>query len=761
MNAKKIMGAVLVALLAAALFVGAGAAADIEIGPVTTYTDLTNFQIKVSGDDVKPFAAGQTFFAADGTPLSMISDGSKIYFAAEGEALNKKYTGYGYAFTLVAPTSSVAALDENGVNMIGQTVSKPVADKLIFTYTFAGTTYSTATGATNAATLVYIDEDGVKYTFVPTSGFSAGKWGVAVDFSNMGLVPKAPVYGQVYYFTVAKTEASITAVADTVNKGETIVLEIQYPGQKYAAVTFDSDYVGYIKSQAGVKYNDGDNYVNVTLDMYGAASVAFEAKDKGKAKFTLGYFGKNGAVKAAPGNPKVTVDIKMGEITAVADEDSYFTGNAIKLSGTTTAGSDLFFYIEGTNYPLTQVNGEAGVIAKSNYAYFAADGDLEIENGAWTVALDPIAINDASTKKLIAGTYTVIVSTYDYGAKGPVKDTDGSAMTMKESIMDNVYGVAGVTLTQPFIENVKADAVAIQELEYKITGTAYSAENINVYVFGTNYFYAAPAVVDIDEETFEFTLKGGQTKGMDVGTYFYLIQHPMGDKFFNVWNGNVTGIEAAEGPKNVKNADFYYAATSTPLVKDATFIFNAYERGTNYAAQALLEEIAGQNIDDVFVQGTFKVEAQKLTINPIPAQVAKGSALTVSGTSNCGEGTEVIVNVYEGTFGATIKGDENAATFLTNKAVTKADGTWEAAIDTSKLKLGTYTVTVELNGQQFDSEAVEIVDAAPVTPVDPVDPVDPKPVDPVTPTEPETPGFGALAALAGLGAVAVLLLRRE
>ena len=209
-------------------------------------------------------------------------------------------------------------------------------------------------------------------------------------------------------------------------------------------------------------------------------------------------------------------------------------------------------------------------------------------------------------------------------------------------------------------------------------------------------------------------------------------------------------------------ADFFYAATAQPKVDNSTFIFNAYERGTNYAAQALLEEISGQNIDDIFVQGTFEVEAQKLTINPIPAQVAKGSALTVSGTSNCGEGTEVIVNVLEGTFGATIKGDENAATFLTQKAVTKADGTWEAAIDTTKLKTGTYTVTVELNGVMYDSEAVEIVEKAPVTP-----PADDKPDTPVTPpaddkpTEPETPGFGALAALAGLGAVAVLLLRRE
>ena len=49
MNAKKIMGAVLVALLAAALFTGAAAADDlIDIGPVTTYTDLNGASFTVT-----------------------------------------------------------------------------------------------------------------------------------------------------------------------------------------------------------------------------------------------------------------------------------------------------------------------------------------------------------------------------------------------------------------------------------------------------------------------------------------------------------------------------------------------------------------------------------------------------------------------------------------------------------------------------------------------------------------------------------------
>ena len=752
MNAKKIMGAVLVALLAAALFVGAGAADNVDKGVVTTYTDLS---AEMLGDGTTAISAGLTFTTEDGkfSVTTVTSDNTNVYFAESGDALNKKYSGYGITFTLVAPNAPVAAL--NGVvNVIGSTVSKEVAEALTFTANFGGA----------VSNFVFINEAGVKYNGDNAATgitFAPGKWGVAANLTgNTGLVDQTiPMIGQFYYFTVAKTEASLSAVADVVNKGEKIVLNIQYPGKDEAVVFFNSDYAGYIDDQFGVTEDANGKYVVVSLGLDGTGSVAFDAKDKGKAKFTLGFL-EAGVAKETSGVPKVTVDIKLGEITATADEDSFFTGNAIALSGTTTAGSDLFFYIEGQNFAFTQISSE-----KSRFPdFFATNGDLEVANGAWTAkfASSEIVSSDVVPKKLIAGTYTIVVSTCDYAANEGQLKADNPDMTMKEIVMDATYGTAAVTLTQPFIENIKAGKTAIQDLEYEITGTAYSAEHINYYIFGNNYFLAGAADVDTDEETFEITLKALQTKGMAPGTYFYLIQHPMGDTLFNVWNNQTEpGLTAADtNPFTASYADFFYAATGDAS-QTSTFIFNAYERGTNYAAQALLEEIGGQNIDDIFVQGTFEVAAQKLSINPIPAEVVKGTALTVSGTSNSGEGTEVIVNVIEGTFGATIKGDENAATFLTEKAVTKADGTWEAAIDTSKLKVGTaYTVTVELNGVMYDSEAVKIVAPAdtpdqPDTPVDPVDPV-----DPVTPPT-ETPGFGALAALAGLGAVAVLLLRRE
>ena len=721
MNAKKIMGAVLVALLAAALFVGAGAAADVEdIGPVFTYTKLNAWEI----------TPGMSFTAADGTVITAIGDAEAPYFAYEGEYLGKTYVKGLEKFTLVAPTATISAVDVYGASIIGKTITKTDAPDQIFTV---------VSPIFPDAEVVFI-KDGVYYKAeeeeegeftMPADIITSGKWGVAAVITGCeNVTTEAPLYGQVAYFTIAKTDVAITAAKDTINIGETVIINVVAPGKQEVTVKFDTKKVKPVEGQAGVEDNENGT-VTITLGLDGTGSAAFEAFAKGKATFTLG-------------ENEVDVTIEKGVITAVADEDFFYIGKPIALSGTTTAGETLFFYIEGTNFAFMNLNDIEGIFAE----------DLEVENGAWTVEInsDKIVNENDKMKELVAGTYTIVIATKNY-TEDDVEESDYD--TLKELVMSGVYGTAAVTMTQPFITDIKANAVAVQGTDYKITGTAIAAEEVRLYIFGTSFF-AADVDDNLDEDGFEFEILGADLEKMAPGTYFYLIQHPMNDGVFNVWN---------------ESAKFYYAATEPGVTAEShdgnaaaegIFLFDAWKRGTNYAAQALLEAIAGQDIDDIFVQGTFEVEAQKLTINPIPAEVAKGTKLAITGSSNSGEGVEVIVNVLAGKFGATVKGDENAATFLTAKAVTEEDGTFEAAIDTSKLEVGNYIVTVEIGGQMYDSAAVEIVEKAPVTP-----PADDKPDTPVTPpaddkpTEPETPGFGALAALAGLGAVAVLLLRRE
>ena len=742
MNAKKIMGAVLVALLAAALFVGAGAAEETAVGTVYLYQNTSLPTGLAAGTYTCGDAAVTIGSAVVPNDLSKFVNGGKYSNGTHYVVVklpNVEFTAIGNAGS--TPTYDAMA---NGL-IAGQYINiTPVV--------------AAAPGAQVVKYILY-DPSGNPTNFVDgDSQWQSGNLNLTISQkgvyqiqavldttgSDAQIMPANLLYGQKYSFTVYSAEPTLTVSADTVIVNNFITVTVTgIPGHiiNLTAPGFEINADNQTSAAVTPTVAGG---ADIAIPNTGSTVVYLKAlTDTGK-KTLVAY--DSSLPVASQKNIKEEVKIIKGEITAQADADSFFVGNPIALSGTTTAGSKLFFYIEGTNFPFTQIQAAA------------VSEDLDVVDGKWTIELNSAAITSGTpAKKLVAGTYTVVVSTFD-NISTPV----AAQNLLKEAVMDVTYGTAAVTLTQPFLTGIEAAAVAIQDTDYFITGTAYSADYVYLYVFGTNFFTKQVVGTD-DDETFEFEIDKTVTKDMAPGTYFYLIQHPMNDELFNVWADGVTPSLIAGDITNVgtpKPGSFYYAATTNPKA-NASFIFNVWERGTNYAAQALLDEIAGQNIDDVFVQGTFDVEAQKLTINPIPAEVAQGEKLAVSGTSNSGEGVEVIINVLAGTFGATIKGDENSATFLTQKAVTNEDGTFEAAIDTSKLEVGNYIVTVELNGQMYDSAAVEIVAAAdkPDTPDTPDVPDTPDTPD--TPTEPETPGFGALAALAGLGAVAVLLLRRE
>ena len=212
MNAKKIMGAVLVALLAAALFVGAGAAAS-DIGQVNTHTKLGTITLP-DGTSIT-FAPGQEFISDDGKlVVAVLNDGAgNAYFGVEGEYLNKKYSGNDITFTLVAPTAVVSAIYNGGVNFIGQTISTTIAQSADYKVISNTITIS-------QDDVVFIDEDGVRYSSAaftkPYSFITPGKWGVAVNLTGKtGLVSDLAIQGQIDYFTVSKNAEFLTAVKDT------------------------------------------------------------------------------------------------------------------------------------------------------------------------------------------------------------------------------------------------------------------------------------------------------------------------------------------------------------------------------------------------------------------------------------------------------------------------------------------------------------------------------------------------------------------
>ena len=239
---------------------------------------------------------------------------------------------------------------------------------------------------------------------------------------------------------------------------------------------------------------------------------------------------------------------------------------------------------------------------------------------------------------------------------------------------------------------------------------------------------------------------------MAAGQYFMVVQHPMYDEKFNI------APNETEVGKIVLNSTGD-ATTTTPDKYNT--LFNVTDRQKANAAEALCQAIDTENIDDMYVKLSFVVAAAQSVINPFPTEIAQGEKLTVSGSTNVGEGEVVTVELLSTAFAAVPKATVGSASFISLTTKVQEDGTWEVTFDTSNLNVDEYTISAAVGSLSKTTTKVNVIEGAPVTPVDPVDPVDPKPVDPVTPTEPETPGFGALAALAGLGAVAVLLLRRE
>ena len=701
MNAKKIMGAVLVALLAAALFVGAGAAEDdgyVDLGVLYTYTDLTAVGL----------ANGQSYSTETGVAVLVqavrINGADKPGFAVSDSQIVKNTYYYGknatkdVKFKLATPTASVSVTVDgesivDGSTDIGNTPVFAIGiDQKIGSLTVRS-------GYDN---LVFINPDGAQITITQWAG-AVGKWGVKVNLSSV-VATGGPKYSEPVYFTITddESEPTISANKDTLLSGNVVLITVNDKG----IITYDKTLFTPVANQIGAKDNVDDGAFEVTKK----GSYAFKATtETGDATFSFDFIQPTGTPA------EVDVTVEEGEITANAEFDSYFIGDTIKLEGTNTVNQDLHIYIKGTNFKFTYVGQ---VNAKEE----------------WSTKITKTQFKDADNKKPDAGSYTIYVSTE--GPNGIESDVTGD---------DAIYTTAVVALKQPFISVTSAPSVVVKGDKLVIEGTAESATEVWLYIFGTNYFFNT--TVGVKDSVFE--VKHTITDDVAPGQYFAVIQHPMYDTYFNI---------APFGK------DIYLNTTSDDAQNGkGSILFNVDVRQTANAAEALCQALDSENIDDMYVKLSYIVANGMSVINPIPSEVAQGTKLTVSGSTNGGAGTPVTVEMMSTAFAAVPKDTVGSASFISLTTKTDKDGNWEVTFDTTGLNVDEYTVTAAVAQYETTATAkVNVIEGAPVTPDTPDTPdVPDTPDTPDTPTEPTTPGFGALAALAGLGAVAVLLLRRE
>ena len=763
MNAKKIMGAVLVALLAAALFVGAGAAANeaayngntVFVGQVipdlagTTWTYGENkVTFNAGGYITGPVVEGKYQFN-DTISVNILNP--TVIIGAVAEENGVKYNVAGSTYYIGTNlTISLQSPATNKTNITDVLITNPDGSKVKFSEIYIkamkmaglsaqipsepyflallkndvpgfadianGTGTATFTPGVNAndfnLTKLMFPVSGT-YKFQGILGNNAETDGVT--FAD-GFLLTDLVGEDVLTFNVATKKAvTITADVDSILQGKRFsVTIIGKPGADFQLLFDKTEVEIYSAGAASINATDG----NFTMPNTGSITVYLKALTDGET--TIGVDSDADGVADA----EVEVTIIAGEITAEAEKESYYIGNDVELFGTNTVGNDdLYFYIKGTNFPFDKIPDNKV--------------DYEVENGEWTVTIDGSYFTDVNPD---AGSYTIYVSILENAGQQAVEDA--------------AHATVVVALKQPFISVTEAPSVVVSGTETVFKGNAEAADKIGVYIFGTNKFLYNETSdkymkIEVKDSQFTITLKKNFTGSVDAGQYFMVVQHPMYDKELNVWAEN-TLIKSAETVNGVMNP------------QGAPTLFDVKDRQKANAAEALCQAIDSENIDDMYVKLSFVVAAPQSIINPIPETIAQGEKLTISGSTNLGKGELVTVEMLSTAFAAVPKATVGSASFISLSTKTDENGNWEVTFDTSGLNVDEYTVTAALTSLQSSSTAkINVVEGA-ETPDTPDTPdVPDTPDTPDTPTEPTTPGFGALAALAGLGAVAVLLLRRE
>ncbi|MCK9336101.1 MAG: hypothetical protein M0Q99_12410, partial [Candidatus Cloacimonetes bacterium] len=680
MKTTKIMGAILVAVLALALFAGVASAVP-YIAPVDGSQDAletivlkdgsnttlnTIFAGRITADVVGTFVGNYSGVSGDTYQIFYPKTTLNVYLNNSGTSAEGKSL-----LTTSKPLDVIV-----GSNIVGQAASagKTYGYKLVFTTPAGGTT--SVAGAYAGGTYLTTAKLPLNLT-----GAETGTWKVYAQVTNMSTYASSTYKNSnvVSFIYGATVSSSITASKDKIILGESVLLTIK--GEPKVNVT-----VNVTGGDSGIRVLPGQSDVTadtfnltknftVKLDDNGVRTVEI-----GTANSTVNADAKTytftGTFNASTTTAKAKVTVEQGVVTITAGKDAYFVGDEITLSGTATGGDKVYLYIKGTNKKIASLGATVAG------AHLPAGGYLNVLGGASFVT---VKSDDTWEKKITllnefdAGTYTVYASPTLIITDVPEFANDVDAATLS------------LPLKQPFLTATAESSVVAQGDKIKITGTAEAAGNdLKYYVFGTNYFSTGDITVE-DDASYEVEIA---TTALDAGQYFVVVQHPMYDGAYNVAPFAQTTVAGVVTDYAIVYNSQAAAATTgiNPVTVAApnAILFYTLDRQSSNAAEALCQQLDNQNIDDIYVKLTFIVAQKTLTMNPV-SDVTKGSALKVSGTTNVKAGETVTVDVLSTAFTAIDKSSVNSASFisLTTKVVKGADGvnTWEVTFDTTGLNV--------------------------------------------------------------------------
>ncbi len=212
--------------------------------------------------------------------------------------------------------------------------------------------------------------------------------------------------------------------------------------------------------------------------------------------------------------------------------------------------------------------------------------------------------------------------------------------------------------------------------------TGHPREGLQVWVIGNNYLKISTISVN-DDNTFEFELRSSDTQNLASGQYFVVVQHPMMNGQFDVYYDSASG--------RVINRQMGTGGTS---------IFQMSGSGSLQgpaSAQALVNAISSQDIDDTFTTYTFLINPPAAFINPV-GDHAVGDRITISGSTNLAVGDQLTIEVTSSSFSPTNKatsGEFSGASGVV-EVVAGSGGynRWYFDLDTSTFRPDEYAVIV-------------------------------------------------------------------
>jgi hypothetical protein len=233
--------------------------------------------------------------------------------------------------------------------------------------------------------------------------------------------------------------------------------------------------------------------------------------------------------------------------------------------------------------------------------------------------------------------------------------------------------------------------------------TGHPRNGLQVWLFGNNYVKITTVSTNADN-SYEYDLKSADTRNLAPGQYYVLIQHPMMNGEFDVYYDSATG--------RVINRQL---GTGTSIFQ----LTGAGSLQSPSGANALMQAINSQNIDDTFAATSFIVSPPSAFITPVGNHVV-GEQFTVSGSTNLAAGDNLMVEITSSSFKPTSK--SQSAEFSGAAGMVKIEpgnGTlnkWSFPVDASSFKPDEYIVkvsgiTVDVTG----STIFNIIQGPPIT----------------------------------------------